>query len=113
MLEHKGYTGRVVVDDEADLFHGEVVGIRDMVTFHARSTAKLRQAFRDSVDDYLEFCQERGEAPNAPPKVHVVLPLPDTLADHIHTQAAAAHMTDEAWITRILEDHLTGKSQLP
>ncbi|MGD9854628.1 MAG: type II toxin-antitoxin system HicB family antitoxin [Planctomycetaceae bacterium] len=107
MLEHKGYTGRVVFDDDADLFHGEVAGIRDMVTFHGRSTDELRQAFRDSVDDYLEFCESRSEPPNAPPRVHVVLPLPDTLAARIHTQAAAAHMTDEAWITRVVEEHLT------
>jgi predicted HicB family RNase H-like nuclease len=26
----------------------------------------LRQAFHDSVDDYLEFCAERGEDPEKP-----------------------------------------------
>jgi predicted HicB family RNase H-like nuclease len=28
--------------------------------------AELRQAFADSVEDYLEFCAERGEAPDQP-----------------------------------------------
>src|SRR5690606_30977491 len=109
MLEYNGYTGRVVFDDEADLFHGELVGLRDVVTCQGRSTDELRQAFQESVEDYLEFCDERGEAPNAPPTVHVVLPLPDTLADRIHDRASAAHMTDEAWVLRVLEEHLTAQ----
>ena len=33
MLMHKGYTGIVQFDDEAMIFHGEVVGLRDVVTF--------------------------------------------------------------------------------
>ena len=107
MLEYKGYTGRVVFDDEADLFHGQLIGLRDVVTFQGRSTEEIRQAFENSVDDYLEFCNERSESPNAPPQVQVVLPLTDTLASRIHDHATAAHMTDEAWVVRVLEDHLT------
>ena len=81
MLEHKGYTGHVEFDDDADLFHGELIGLKDVVTFQGRSSDELRQAFQESVDDYLQFCEQRAEAPNAPPRVQVVLPLPDTLAD--------------------------------
>ena len=62
MLQHKGYTGRAEFDDEARLFHGEVIDLRDVVTFQGTSVEELEEAFRDSVDDYLEFCKERGEA---------------------------------------------------
>lgn len=62
MLQHKGYTGRVEFDDEASLFHGEVISLRDVVTFQGTSVEELEEAFRDSVDDYLEFCKEGGEA---------------------------------------------------
>lgn len=64
MLEHRGYRGRVEYDDEARLFHGEVVGLRDVVTFQGRSVEEIEESFRDSVEDYLEFCEERGEAPD-------------------------------------------------
>ncbi len=33
MLKYKGYTGVVQFDDEAMIFHGEVVGLRDVITF--------------------------------------------------------------------------------
>ena len=66
MLNYKGYTGHIEFDDEAGLFHGEVVDTKDVVTFQGRSVDEIVQAFRDSVDDYLDFCAERGEKPDKP-----------------------------------------------
>ena len=66
MMEHKGYLGRVEFDAESELFHGEVVGTRDVITFQGKSVDELKTAFRDSVDDYLAFCKERGEEPDRP-----------------------------------------------
>jgi predicted HicB family RNase H-like nuclease len=66
MLEYKGYRGRVEFDDDAGIFSGEVLGLRDVVTFHGTSVNELEEAFRDSIDDYLEFCEERGEEPDRP-----------------------------------------------
>jgi len=64
MMEYKGYVGKVEFDDEASIFHGEVVNSRDVITFQGKSVAELRNAFRESVDDYLAFCAERGEEPD-------------------------------------------------
>ncbi len=66
MMEYKGYVARVQFDDDANIFHGEVTNIRDVVTFQGRSVAELRQALQGSVEDYLAFCAERGELPNQP-----------------------------------------------
>ncbi len=65
-MKHKGYTGKVTFDDDAGVFHGRVIGLRDVITFEGTTVAELRQAFHDSVDDYLDFCRERGEAPEKP-----------------------------------------------
>ena len=32
MMKYKGYTGRAEYDDEAEVFYGEVIGLRDIVT---------------------------------------------------------------------------------
>lgn len=66
MMEYKGYLSRVEFDDEANIFHGEVINIRDVVTFQGKSVDELRQAFADSVEDYMAFCAERGEEPDQP-----------------------------------------------
>ena len=62
-MNHKGYTGQVEFDPEAGVFHGEVLGTRDVITFQGTSVAEIERAVRDSVDDYLEFCAERGGEP--------------------------------------------------
>ena len=66
MMAYKGYLAHIAFDEQANLFHGEVINIQDVVTFQGQSVEELRQAFVDSVEDYLSFCAERGEAPDQP-----------------------------------------------
>jgi predicted HicB family RNase H-like nuclease len=66
MMTYKGYAGKVEFDDEAGIFYGEVINLRDVITFQGTTVRELRQAFRDSVDDYLEFCAQRGEEAEKP-----------------------------------------------
>jgi predicted HicB family RNase H-like nuclease len=66
MMTYKGYGSTIRFDDEADIFHGEVSGLRDVVTFQGKTVDEVKQAFRDSIDDYLDFCESRGEAPDKP-----------------------------------------------
>jgi predicted HicB family RNase H-like nuclease len=54
------------VDADAELIHGRVVGLRDVITFQGQSVAEARQAFQDSVDDYLEWCASEGRRPEKP-----------------------------------------------
>ncbi len=82
-MKYKGYMGQVEYDDEAKIFHGEVVGLTDIITFQGKSVDELEEAFRGSVDDYLNWCKERGEKPEKtfsgtfnlriPPELHAKL----------------------------------------
>jgi len=63
MMNYKGYLGRIAYDDGAKLFYGEIVGLKDVITFQGTSVKELTKAFKDSVDDYLTWCKERGEKP--------------------------------------------------
>ena len=66
MMQYKGYIRTIEVDPEADLLHGTVLGIRDVVNFESRTPFELERAFHDSVDDYRNFCKERGEEAEKP-----------------------------------------------
>ena len=55
MMKYKGYIGHVEYDDEAKIFHGEVVGLKDIITFQGSSVEELGEAFKDSVEDYLTW----------------------------------------------------------
>ena len=61
VMFYKGYQSKVELDEEAGVFHGEVINTRDVITFQGTSVEELKQAFEDSVDDYLEFCAVRSE----------------------------------------------------
>jgi len=63
---YKGYIGHATWDDEAKLFHGNVELKKDIVTFQGANAQELEQALKDSIDDYLEFCQKLGELPERP-----------------------------------------------
>jgi predicted HicB family RNase H-like nuclease len=60
---YKGYEGQITYDDEARIFHGTVIGMKDIITFEGRTSAEIEQAFKDSIDDYLAFCARLGEEP--------------------------------------------------
>ena len=85
MINYKGYIGQFSVDIETGLIRGTVINTRDVITFHGATVPEAEQAFRDSVDDYLAFCEELGESPEKPysgkllvrvtPKLHQELDL--------------------------------------
>ena len=73
MMKYKGYFGKVEYDSDAKIFHGEVIGLKDIITFQAKTVDGLEKAFKDSINDYLKWCVERGEKPEKTysGKIHV------------------------------------------
>lgn len=103
MMEYKGYVGKVEFDDEAQILHGEVINTRDVITFQAESVADLQFAFQDSVDDYLEFCAERGEEPDKPFSGKFTVRLAPDLHRKIFLQARQSNKSLNAWVADTLE----------
>jgi predicted HicB family RNase H-like nuclease len=66
MMHYKGYSGIAEIAFDTSMIYGRVVGLRDVVTFQGETVAEAQQAFHDSVDDYLELCASRNEAPEKP-----------------------------------------------
>ena len=63
-MTYKGYTARVQYDDRDSIFVGRILGITDIIGFHAETVAGLRTAFLEAVDDYLDTCKARQGAAN-------------------------------------------------
>jgi len=103
MMMYKGYVGKVEFDAEAHLFHGEVGGIRDVVTFQGKSVAELERAFKDSVDDYLAFCCQRGEGPEKPCSGQFVVRIPPELHRSVAMLADASGKSLNAWVAEQLK----------
>ncbi len=103
MLSYKGYTGHVEYDDTAGIFHGEVLDLRDVITFQGKSVEEIEQAFRDSVDDYLEFCEQRDEKPDKPFSGRLMLRLPPHLHRKVYVNALREGKSLNQWIAERLE----------
>lgn len=103
MMEYKGYMGKVEFDDEAGIFHGEVVNTRDVITFQGVSVAELKTAFHESVDDYLAFCAERGEQPDKPFSGQFVARIPPELHRKVNLAASVSGKSLNAWVSEQLQ----------
>lgn len=102
MLTYKGYTGHIELDEEAGIFHGEVLDLRDVITFQGISVKELEQAFKNSVDDYLEFCKERGEEPDKPFSGRLMVRLPPELHRKVYTSSKKEGKSLNQWIAEKL-----------
>ena len=103
MMEYKGYVAKVEFDDEAEVFHGEVMNVRDVITFEGTSVAELQQAFQESVEDYLAFCAERGEEPEKPFSGKFSLRIDPELHRRITFKARLANKSLNKWVSETLE----------
>jgi len=108
MMEYHGYIGKVVFDDEASIFHGEVINTRDVITFQGKSVAELKKAFRESVDDYLEFCAKRGEEPDKPFSGQFVTRVSPDLHRRASVAANVAGKSLNAWVAEQLQSAIDG-----
>jgi len=104
MLRYKGYTGHVEFDDQSGIFHGEVLDLKDVITFQGKSVEEIEQAFCDSIDDYLEFCRERNEEPDKPFSGRLMVRLPPQLHRRVFVTARQEGKSLNQWIAEKLEE---------
>jgi predicted HicB family RNase H-like nuclease len=109
MMDYQGYIGKVEYDDEASIFHGEVINTRDVITFQGKSVAELKKAFRESVDDYLAFCAERGEEPDKPFSGQFVTRVSPDLHRRASVAASVAGKSLNAWVAEQLDSAIKAK----
>lgn len=102
-MTHGEYIARVEYDEDADLFHGEVANLRDVITFQGRSVAELKRAFRDSIEDYLEFCAKKGREPEKPMSGKFVVRVSPELHSRVATAAVREGKSMNAWVAETLE----------
>jgi predicted HicB family RNase H-like nuclease len=112
-MEYKEYFAKVEFDDEDNIFHGEIINLRDVITFEGETVEELRKAFHDSVEDYLEFCAERGEDPEKPYSGKFMVRVDPVLHKTIAIQARKSGKSLNAWVNETLLKNITQQSQAP
>lgn len=112
-MEYKNYVGHVIFDDEENIFHGEVINTRDVITFQGQSVKEVREAFKGSIDEYLIWCEERQKTPDKPFSGKFVV----RIAPSLHRSIAISAKQEGKSLNRWIEEHLLASmpisSELP
>lgn len=103
MMNYKGYIGHVEFDEEAEIFHGEVINTRDVITFQGETVRQLKRAFIDSIEDYLAFCEERNENPERPFSGKFNVRLDPALHREAFAAAKQAGVSLNKWIIEAIK----------
>ena len=110
-MEYKGYAARVEFDPEAGVLHGEVEGLRDVITFEATDVRGLETEFHASVDDYLDQCQAEGTEPERPYSGKFLLRVDPRLHREVAIAAARVGRSLNAFATELLQRCVEGDRQ--
>lgn len=102
-MQYKGYTARIEFDERDEIFVGRLLGVRDIISFHADNVAGLQKELALAVDDYLADCADRGVTPEKPASGNLML----RIRPQVHAAAAiAAQVAGKSlnqWADEVLE----------
>ena len=76
----------------------------DVITFQGNSVMELKRSLKDSVEDYLEFCRERGEEPDRPFSGRFVVRIPPEVHRQAFLKAKSAGKSLNAWVREVIQD---------
>lgn len=102
MIKYKGYIGKITYDSTLKVFHGDVIGIKHIITFEGTNPAELEKSFQDAIDDYLEMCKEEGIKPEKTFSGKFVVRLSPDLHEKIAQEAMLKNKSLNAYIVDAL-----------
>ena len=103
-IEYKGYIAKIEFDEEDQILTGVVIGMDDLICFHADNAHEIIPVFHQIVDDYLDACKEKGIKPQKSFSGRFMLRLPPKLHAKIAAMANSTEKSINAWITEQLEN---------
>jgi len=60
-LNYNGFTAKVEFSADDNAFFGRILGVDEIVTFHAETVEELKSSMKESVDFYIEVCERKGK----------------------------------------------------
>ena len=103
MKAYRGYAATIEYDEEDCVYHGRLADIADVITFEGDTPEEAERAFHDSVDDYLEWADSAGFAPDSPAFDRILLRLPAKLGLQISSAARESGEPVDTYLVKLLE----------
>ncbi len=109
MLEYKGYIAKIDFYNDDEYLHGEVINIRDVITFKGRDIKELKKELKNSVECYLDFCKKKKHDPEKPFSGKFIVRVPPTLHRDLYASARMHGLSLNKFIAMTLENSLPKK----
>jgi len=102
-MKYKGYTARMDFDAEDNILVGKVLGIEDVIVFHAESVHEFQAAFHTAIDDYIAACEKLKQKPEKPASGRLMLRVNPQVHAAALRKAAHAGQSLNKWAERVIE----------
>lgn len=105
-IKYKDFTAKVEYSADDEVFVGRVLGIDDIVTFHADSVEALKTEMAGMVDFYIESCKQKGKQPKKTYNGKVLFRFPNELHAQIAEAAAKSGKSINEYGREVFESNL-------
>ncbi len=102
-LTYKGFTAKIEFSADDNVFFGRLIGIDDIVTFHAETVEELKDSMRESVDFYIEVCEKDGKKVKKSHSGKLLFRLPNKLHAAIVEAATRQGKSINEWGKEVFE----------
>lgn len=104
ILNYEGYIAEVTYEDGDELMNGSTLNTRATLHFAGRNIEELKAAFAETIEDYKDWCHERGKEPEKPYSGKLSLRLSPELHKRVAERAAKAGESINQFIAERLEE---------
>ena len=99
-IYYRDYIGSVEFSEESQVFYGKLIGIKPSISYEGDDVSSFIKDFHDSVDEYLEHCEEVGIQPDKPFKGSFNV----RIQPELHREAALAASARGISLNAFVED---------
>ena len=108
LMEYKGYHAKIEFSSEDNTFIGRVIGINDTIAFDGNTVDEIREAFCESINDYLETCAEIGKEPDKEYKGTFNIRISPELHKRAFIEAEAQNISLNQFVQQAIEHEISG-----
>ena len=84
----------------------DIINTKSVITFQGESVEEIETSFKDSIDDYLDWCKERNKDPEKPFSGKFVLRISPELHREISLNAKNKNTSINSFITETLKKEI-------
>lgn len=100
VLEYKGYFTKIKFEQTDKVLYGKIEGIKDFVNFESESALEIENEFHNAVDDYISYCEQKGDSPDKVYKGKFNV----RIAPELHKKAAMKALEEDKSLNQLVED---------